>query len=265
MGPLLSPPVLVSALCAGAALVVALPPRPRLPGGSPSGSRRGPGLVATASAAAVLTLLGGPAEVVVLGVILAGATTVASRLLRRRGRDRAARAVADRVLEACEQLAAELGAGRPPSSALAHVADDWPALAPVAEAHRVGSDVPAAFRQVAAEPGAGDLRYVAAAWQVAQRTGQGLGAAVQRVSSDLRDARATGRVVRGELASARATARMVAGLPVLALLMGSGAGGDPIGFLLGEPLGLACLGAGLAFALAGLWWIEALARGVEPR
>jgi tight adherence protein B len=104
---------------------------------------------------------------------------------------------------------------------------------------------------------------LAAAWSVAHRTGHGLADAVQRCASSIRAAQGSRRVVEGEMSSARATVRLVAGLPVLALLMGSGAGGDPLGFLFGSPLGLACLAAGLAFGFAGLWWIEAIAADVD--
>ena len=199
-----------------------------------------------------------------LALVLAGAAAGAHGLWRRRRRRRAAETVATQVQETCELLASELAAGRPPGEALDRAAATWPPLAPVAEAFRVGSDVPAALRDLAAEvDGARDLRVVAAAWQVSHRTGEGLGAAVDRVAESLRAAGSTRRLVAGELASARATARLVAGLPVLALAMGSGAGGDPWGFLLGTPPGLACLAGGLAFGLAGLWWIEAIAAEAE--
>lgn len=221
----------------------------------------GPAAVAVAGTVGALAL-GGTGLLRVLapvGVVLA-VTRVLLALHRRRRADARATACAERVRETCEALAAELAAGRPPGAALERAAQEWAVLAPVAEAHRVGADVPAAWRAAAGEPGAGDLRLVAAAWQVAHRTGHGLAHAVARVATDLRRARGTRRIVAGELASARATARLVAALPVAALLMGSGVGGDPVGFLLGHPVGLACLAAGAALGLAGIAWIEALAR-----
>ena len=253
----------LAAGCAAVALLLLAPPRART-----TAARRPPELPRPLLLASVVLLVatlvvGGAGRVVTLVVIGASTALVGVRLLLARRERAEAAATSGRVLEVCEQLAAELASGSPPGAALDRAAGDWPPLAPVAEAARVGADVPTAWRSVSQQPGADDLRLVGAAWQVGQRTGSGLADAVARVGRDLRADRATGRVVDGELASARATARLIAVLPLLALLMGTGSGGDPWGFLFGQPAGLACLAAGLACGLAGLWWIELLARDVR--
>lgn len=180
---------------------------------------------------------------------------------RRAARRRDARA----VLDVCDVLVAELGAGRPTGDALATAARHWPVLAPVVEAFHLGADVPQAWRDVAwGRPGARDLRLVAAAWQVSHQTGHGLAHALARSARGIRSRQRTERVVESELASARATARLVAALPVVALCMGSGAGGSPWRFLLGTPVGVGCLVLGVLLLVLGLWWIERIADGAVP-
>lgn len=200
------------------------------------------------------------------GVLVMLGLAVAAGVLRLLRRTRAARVAAAnrlRAVELCDAVQAELASGQTAGQALDRAAADWPLVGPAARAAAGGGDVPAALRVLAAEPGAGSLRVVAGAWQVAHRTGHGLADALGRVAEDLRAAEQTRRVVAGELASARATARLLAGLPFLALAMGAGAGAEPWAFLLGEPAGLACLATGLGLAYAGLAWVEALARGVD--
>ncbi len=250
----------LAALSTAAALALLVPVRPRLPAPPVTRPVRS-GPVWLLAVAPPLVWL--PSRWLVPAVVGAAALGVGWLLWLRRRERRIAQSTGSRVQQACEHLASELASGQPPGAALSRAADDWPVLAPVAEAFRVGSDVPTALRAVATRPGADDLRLLAAAWHVAHRTGQGLADAVDRVARQLVEARATRRVVDGELASARATARLVALLPVVALLMGSGVGGDPMGFLLRTPAGWLCLAVGLAFGLAGLWWIEALARDAD--
>lgn len=265
------------ALTVTAAVLLLVPPHPRLPlVGRPRPPRRLHGRSPLILAALALPLLATTAAVsprtVLLAALAAALATGALRLLAARRHDRAATDLRRRVIDLCDVLRAELAAGQTPAAALDHAAAEWPPIAPAARAAATGGDVPTTLRTLATTPGADALRIVAAAWHVSHRTGHGLADVLTRTATDLRAAEHTRRIVAGELASARATARLLAALPFLTLLIASGAGGSgsrsgsgpgPWRFLLTQPAGLACLTAGLAFGYAGLTWIEALARDVD--
>jgi tight adherence protein B len=195
----------------------------------------------------------------VLALLALAVAAVTGRELRRRRRIVEADRRADQVLATCEALASDLRAGQPPVTALDAAAADWSELAPVARAAELGADVAAALRVLAERTGASQMRIVAAAWQVGHRSGAGLADTLSMAAERLRADRATARVVATEMAAANATARMLAALPVAVLLLGSGLGGDPAGFLLHTSPGLVCLGAGLALEYAGLCWLARIA------
>ena len=245
--------IALAALCAAAAAALLHPPRrlrrPRIAQALPR-ARWLPALAAVP----VFFWLHGRA----LALTLIGAAALSGvAWLARRSRSRT-RADATRVLvvEACDAIAAELRAGRPPLPALSRGAEVWPDLVPVLAACRLDADVPDAFRRVADNPGAEGLSEVAASWQVAQRLGSGLAEVMTRVVDSSRVRLATHRVVATELASAEATARMVAILPVVLLVLSEGSGADPWHFLLATSPGLGCLAGGLTLAFAGMWWID---------
>ncbi|SDS70384.1 tight adherence protein B [Nocardioides scoriae] len=198
----------------------------------------------------------------VLALMATAVTLGVVRGARRRRRARAADLRRDRVLEACESMAADLTAGQPPVRALRAAVEEWSELAPVLTAGLMDADVPQALRRVGGLPGAADLRTLAAAWQVAHETGAPLAPSVSRAADAARARRRTSRLVASELAAAHATARTLAVLPGLVMLMAVGIGADPIGFLTGTTGGLVCLGLGLTLSWLGLWWLERIADGV---
>lgn len=255
---------LLAALCAGVAVLLAGPARPHWARDGGPRRRRWvrPGLVTVVALGAVLVV---PPGRIVLVTITGAAALAAWSLVARRRRTEQVLVARGEVAAFCEALAAEVRAGQPASTALVRAGADWPRFAEISRAQRLGGDVVAAFRVASAADGCTDLRLVGAAWAVTQQSGAGLARALTRVSGLLAAEAATRRVVRAELASARATARLLALLPVFALLMGRGIGGDPFGFLFATPAGLGCLAGGLALGFAGLWWIEAIADGIGSR
>lgn len=234
------------------------------PGGTGGALSRAKGLLAVVAAGLVAWTFLTP-HVFALGMIGGGVAMAVHGMVRRRRARRAADARASMVLGVCESMASDLAAGQPPVTVLERAADDWAELTPVAVAARMGADVPEALRALAALPGGGQLRALAASWQVAHGAGSGLSAAIARAATTIRAERRTARLVSAELASARATARMLAVLPAGVLLLGAGVGGDPVGFLLGSSFGLACLAVGLALAVAGLHWLDRIADRVLHR
>lgn len=169
------------------------------------------------------------------------------------------------AIELIAALSAELTAGLPAGLALERAAASVSAdVCPHAVGTaRLGGDVARALRTDAKERGLPVLRLLAALWQVADDSGAGLAQAARRLAA----AQATSQTIRRELAAQlagpRATAKVLAGLPALGLLLGSGLGADPLGWLLGTPLGWGVLVAGCLLELAGILWTRRITRGVE--
>ena len=216
-----------------------------------------------------LLLMGGTglvAVAVVFGLRAAGWTLVvviaagtAAWVLRRAAAERVRRNRADETTRVTVGLAMLLRSGQIPTAALAEAATDCDALAPVAAVAKLGGDVPAALQEVAQTPGREGLARVAGAWRVAERTGAPVASVLLQVAEGLRAERELAGVVEAELAMARGSARIMAFLPLGALLLGSFVGADPLGFLLGNPLGLVLALAGVGLAAAGVVWTEKLA------
>lgn len=207
-------------------------------------------------------VVAGPVSVLLLATAAGVGTAVVAAV--RRGRRRArADDLAVRIADGVDALATELRAGGLASTALASVAEDLPELRPVVLAAERGADVPAALRAASARPGGHDLVQVAAAWQVAERSGAPVAAVLERVADAVRADRELAREVRSECAAARATSRLLAVLPLLGLGLGAGLGGDPVHVLTATLPGAACLAAGSALAVLGLLWVERIVAGAE--
>jgi tight adherence protein B len=166
-----------------------------------------------------------------------------------------------RAIEACAALAGELRSGQPMRSALMSALDG---VAPHAvAAARWGGDVAEGLHRDAATEQIPVWRSVAACWEVSESSGAGLAVSLERLTAAARSAEEVRVQLQAHLSAPRATARMLALLPAIGILLGMSLGGDPLGWLLGTPVGRLCLAGGLVLTGLGLWWVHRIAVSVE--
>ena len=184
---------------------------------------------------------------------------------RRRRRRAGVERVRDCLDEAVSVLAAELSAGRFPPAAAESAAAVAPLLfAEAAGMVRVGGDpVPVLRAGGHRVPGASGLVDVAAAWQVAQRTGAPLAPVMERVRASVAADLATAQEAAEQLAPVHATARVLAVLPLAGIPVGWALGVDTVSALTTTAWGQACLLAAVGAVGLGLAWVEIIARRAE--
>jgi tight adherence protein B len=176
-------------------------------------------------------------------------------------RRRAALRVATR--ESLAEVVADLRAGQPPERALERSLSDREVAPRTLAAVRLGGDVVEALRDDAHRSMQPVLAGAAACWSVAATQGAGLADALDRLVIQERRAEEVRRQLEAHLAAPRATARMLAVLPALGLGLGLVIGGDPVGWLLGTPLGWSCLALGAILVAVGLAWSGRIAARTE--
>lgn len=203
--------------------------------------------------------------------------------MRRVTEESAASTAAETVL----RLAVLLQAGLSPARAWSHLADagdenaarvvsaaaDGAALAdaiatagaPTAAPESVGGRPRGRAHRAGTDQAAGDpWPDVAAAWRVAVAVGAPLAETLRGTAAALRDAHEAADDVRVALAEPAGTARLMGWLPLVAVALGAAFGFDTIGVLVSQPLGIACLAAGVVLIVVARRWTAALVRRASP-
>jgi tight adherence protein B len=215
-------------------------------------------------AAGMVALLGwgaGPGAATT-SICLVLVTVVATLRAALRAR-RVSRRAAD-VARACDLIGSLVAIGHIPSVALVLAAEDCSVLEPVATAHRVGAEVPAALRAAGGRAGGKGLVRLAQAWEVGERTGAPLGHALGAVADAVRRDREIEQVVAAELAGPRASGQVLGLLPIVGLAAAVAMGAEPVQFFLTGVLGPVCLVVGTCLACAGVFWTDAMVSRATP-
>jgi tight adherence protein B len=212
--------------------------------------------------AAVLTML-----LVAVGMtgVAAAATIVGATVeIRRRRKSRRRRCVAEATAleNALEVLVGELRVGAHPVAAFGIAAEEVcgvvsTSLRTIAARARMGADVAAGMRSVAAESDLSPYwERMALCWQLAQSHGLAIAVLMQTAQQDIAARERFSARVHAEMAGARTTGAVLAGLPVLGIGMGQLIGARPLNFLLSAGIGSWLLVIGVGLACAGLLWSD---------
>ena len=102
---------------------------------------------------------------------------------------------------------------------------------------------------------------LAACLDVSEASGAPLAAVLTRFAAKLEDDLDAAAQRETALAGPRATVQLLGWLPALGLVLGMAMGVDPLGVLLGGPVGWMALAAGVGLSLAGRWWSGRLIAG----
>ena len=218
--------------------------------------------LATTSAAVVLGLVaGGPGASLVAAGACMGAPVVAWQLLRHRGQAALEAALPGaveevaRALRSGASLAQAVGeAGRATPGPLGHD------LAQVAAGAGRGAGLTPALEWWAERRRLQTVSLVVAALCLGAETGGARAPAIDGVACTLRQRLATQAEARSLATQARASAVVIAAAPVAFCALASATDPRTSGFLLRDPVGLACLAAGLTLDAVGALWMARLTR-----
>ncbi|MGA7204518.1 MAG: hypothetical protein WBX27_07825, partial [Specibacter sp.] len=110
---------------------------------------------------------------------------------------------------------------------------------------------------------------LAACLEVCEASGAPVAAVLSRLATRLESEQDAAAMRETALAGPRATVRLLTWLPFVGLGLGMAMGVDPVGVLLGGPLGWACLVVGCVLVMAGRLWsthlISVAARTAGPK
>ena len=170
------------------------------------------------------------------------------------------------VAAVVQRLAVLLAAGVAPASAWGYLDEGEPAAA-IAAAVAAGASISEAIlsgvEQLPPRDQAG-WRALAAAWAVASDAGSPLAWALRDFAGSLRDLGQAQRDIAVALAAPALTARLVMALPVVGIVFGFALGFNPIGILVGSPLGWACLAVGTSLLLGASLWNRRMVAAAQP-